>query len=215
MTCEYCNGDILSKWKSKKTRFCSKVCSNKFRKENTDYYEILSTKLKDKVTNGEKFGFHSIPQDKRKRRTYTKLSWHEKVMKRSFEDLSWDYKRRRVIIEQDSKCNSCGVSEWMGARLSLEVDHIDGNTDNNDRTNLEALCPNCHSLTNTFRGRNKARGKFPSSVELHRVYKEVQNIRQTLIRFNLAPKGDNYSKAKQMLQNEDMNIKFETTIHCS
>jgi hypothetical protein len=132
-------------------------------------------------------------------------------MSRSFEDLSWDYKRRRVIIEQDNKCFSCGLDKWLNSPITLEVDHTDGNTQNNDRDNLRALCPNCHSLTDTFRGRNKIKGKFPSSVDFYKIYKDVGNIRQTLIHFNLAAKGGNYSKAKQLIQNENMYESFESS----
>ena len=213
MTCEYCNNNILSKWKNKNTRFCSRTCSNKFRKDNTTCYDVISTKLKAKILNGESFGFHNITESERKNRTYVKKSWEDKVMSRPFEDLSWDYKRRRVIIEQDNKCVSCNLSNWLDNPITLEVDHIDGNTQNNDRLNLRALCPNCHSLTNTFRGRNNIRGKFPSSVDFYKIYNEVGNIRQTLLHFKLAPKGGNYSKAKQLIQNENMYVTFETKVN--
>ena len=62
--------------------------------------------------------------------------------------------RKKVFEEQDFKCNSCGISEWMSQPLVYELEHIDGNNKNNIRTNLECLCPNCHSLTKTWRGRN-------------------------------------------------------------
>ncbi len=54
-------------------------------------------------------------------------------------------------------CNECGLGEWRGKKLSLELDHIDGNPRNNNRTNLRLLCPNCHCTTDTWRGRNKSR----------------------------------------------------------
>ena len=73
-----------------------------------------------------------------------------------FDDLGFDNKRRRVIEEQNYCCIKCGISEWFGIKISLEIDHKDGINDNNKRENLEALCPNCHSLTDTWRGRNKS-----------------------------------------------------------
>ncbi len=54
------------------------------------------------------------------------------------------------------KCSICGIHEWEGMPLSLQLDHIDGNTHNGDRDNLRLLCPNCHSQTETFSGRNKS-----------------------------------------------------------
>ena len=54
-----------------------------------------------------------------------------------------------------NECNECGLSTWMGKQLSLHLDHIDGNNHNHMRNNLRLLCPNCHSLTDTWCGKNK------------------------------------------------------------
>jgi hypothetical protein len=53
------------------------------------------------------------------------------------------------------ECSICKIKEWNNIPISLEVDHIDGDTFNNAISNLRILCPNCHSQTPTFRGRNK------------------------------------------------------------
>lgn len=62
----------------------------------------------------------------------------------------------------ENKCYSCGITDWRGQPLSLELEHIDGNRSNNTVENLTLLCPNCHSQTPTFRGRNK--GNYGSLV---------------------------------------------------
>lgn len=54
-----------------------------------------------------------------------------------------------------AKCSSCEESKWLGQPIPLELDHIDGNNQNNNLDNLRLLCPNCHALTDTYRGRNK------------------------------------------------------------
>lgn len=60
----------------------------------------------------------------------------------------------RKIVLQDNllpyKCNRCGITEWQGEELTLQLDHIDGDITNNQLSNLRFLCPNCHSLTPTF-----------------------------------------------------------------
>jgi hypothetical protein len=68
--------------------------------------------------------------------------------------------RREVklkIIEQnliDYKCAICKIDSWNDAYISLHLDHIDGNNSNHDLQNLRFLCPNCHSQTDTYAGKN-------------------------------------------------------------
>jgi hypothetical protein len=55
----------------------------------------------------------------------------------------------------ENKCDSCDLTEWLGNPLSLHLDHVDGNNHNHVRSNLRLLCPNCHSQTDTWCGKNK------------------------------------------------------------
>ena len=65
------------------------------------------------------------------------------------------YIERHNLLEY--KCVNCGCNgEWQGGLISLEIDHIDGDNRNNELSNLRYLCPNCHALTDTYRGKNKA-----------------------------------------------------------
>ena len=53
------------------------------------------------------------------------------------------------------KCQNCGCDgHWQNGIIALEIDHIDGDNTNNEISNLRYLCPNCHALTDTYRGRN-------------------------------------------------------------
>lgn len=71
--------------------------------------------------------------------------------------------RKRLIASgmKDSRCESCGASEWMEHKLPLELDHINGIKTDNRISNLKVLCPNCHSITPTWKGRNARRQNNP------------------------------------------------------
>jgi Zn finger protein HypA/HybF involved in hydrogenase expression len=65
--------------------------------------------------------------------------------------------KKRLFEEGIKKevCEICGVNNiWEGRILSLHLDHIDGDKYNNKLCNIRILCPNCHSQTDTFAGRN-------------------------------------------------------------
>lgn len=77
--------------------------------------------------------------------------------------ISSHHLKLRLIKEGIKKyyCEWCKISEWRGERIGLELDHIDGNYRNNSLDNLRILCPNCHSQTDNFRGRNKNKPHGP------------------------------------------------------
>ncbi len=106
---------------------------NKGKTKETDQRIAAATENKEKYTLEEVFVQHSPVT--------------QKVLR--------GYVERHNILEY--KCQNCGCDgNWQGGIISLEIDHINGDNTDNRIENLHYLCPNCHALTETYRGKNKA-----------------------------------------------------------
>ena len=56
---------------------------------------------------------------------------------------------------KENKCEICGLTEWLGKSINCELHHINGDNTDNRLENLQILCPNCHSQTDTFRKKKR------------------------------------------------------------
>lgn len=67
--------------------------------------------------------------------------------------------KARLIREglKTERCECCGLVDWQGEPITLALHHVNGIRDDNRLANLQLLCPNCHSQTDTFAGRNPRR----------------------------------------------------------
>lgn len=76
---------------------------------------------------------------------------------------------RKKLIESGIKskaCERCGLTEWLGREIPLELDHIDSNHFNNDLFNLQILCPNCHAVK-TLEAREERNAASPKPPMLY------------------------------------------------
>jgi Zn finger protein HypA/HybF involved in hydrogenase expression len=107
------------------------------------------------------------------------------------------------IAKQDLleyRCSSCGIDSWKGETIVLDLDHVNGDNRDNRLENLRYLCPNCHSQTDTYKGRNKNKGTTKvSDSQLLAAYTKTGNIRQALLLVGLAAKGGNYERMKRLI----------------
>src|SRR5579864_7456000 len=107
-----------------------------------------------------KFGFCSAAWEKaRKRGEITTRKFGMPIAKL----LSGPRNRHHVKVRLlragilKNRCSECGIDEWRGAPLSMHIDHVNGVKDDHRLENLRMLCPNCHSQTPTYGGRNAKR----------------------------------------------------------
>jgi len=65
--------------------------------------------------------------------------------------------KNRLLLEgyKTNTCEICGISDWNGKALNMQLHHKDGNCRNHSLNNLEIICPNCHAQTDSFCGKNK------------------------------------------------------------
>ena len=75
------------------------------------------------------------------------------------QDIQSNKVRIKLLKEgyKEHKCENCGLTHWCNDLIPLELHHKDGNRHNNTLDNYELLCPNCHALTDSYRGKNVAK----------------------------------------------------------
>lgn len=123
------------------------------------------------------------------------------------EDSPVTQKILRGYIERHNvipyKCAICGCTgEWQNGQIALELDHINGINTDNRVENLRFLCPNCHALTETYRGRNKTLTDVNpvSDEDFVAALRKYPNIHQALMSLELSPAGGNYSRAQRLIK---------------
>lgn len=82
--------------------------------------------------------------------------------------------KRYLRESRGDKCEECGLgNEWNGKPLTLQLDHIDGDSDNDDIENLRLLCPNCHTQTPTFGNAGKG-SRYKKNTKRNRYLQEYK-----------------------------------------
>ena len=67
---------------------------------------------------------------------------------------------------KEQKCECCGLTEWQGMPIALELHHVNGIKNDLRIENLQILCPNCHALTDNYRGKSKVQSAQQETTEV-------------------------------------------------
>jgi len=154
-TCPKCNTEH-----SKSGTFCCRSCANsrtftaetndKKRNSNLKFYSNFTSEERKELQAQKNTKFDAYARQLKVQQKNLETSWS-----RPYEEMHHGALRKRLLHERNHTCEQCGIgNEYNGKHLSLELEHVDGNNKNNKIENLKILCPNCHSQTPTFRGRN-------------------------------------------------------------
>lgn len=105
----------------------------------------------------EKFGFARLSWTKSVNAGRVKARPREKPLEELKPQSRGALKKRLIKLGIPYRCALCGISTWNEKPLTLQLDHIDGDHQNRVLENWRLLCPNCHSQTDTFCGKNVRR----------------------------------------------------------
>ena len=150
--------------KKSPNHYCNKKCFNvaygRNKSEGLSVKNCLCGCEKQCKTVKSKFYSHECQQD-----YYYKLNiidWREnKKFQRNESAYVPQFIRRYLFQKFGNKCCKCGWKEVNPAtkKVPLQIDHINGDACDNREQNLQLLCPNCHSLTETFGSLNNGKGR--------------------------------------------------------
>lgn len=182
--------------KENKTGYC-RICSNK----RPEVRQKNSEGLKKAHKEGRKTPVPSWGSEKG-RQTYIERKKID-FLKHPLVHRSTSAIRNNLLLSgRECKCETCGVSDWRGQKLSLEIHHIDGDRFNNSLDNLQFLCPNCHSQTKNYKTRNsKRQNKTVTDEELLAAYKKYGSAAKAFKILGLAGAG-NYNRLYNILVEE-------------
>lgn len=153
---------IISVVDRKRKKFCSRSCCNKYKKKNgvRNDKRICITCHKEYISSHKMQKHCSIKCHWESKQKQYLDHWLNGIIDNTTENTTPPIKRYLLTL-RGAKCEECGwnkISEFT-KKSPLQVHHVDGNSKNNTPENLKILCPNCHSLTPSFGGLNRGKGR--------------------------------------------------------
>lgn len=145
--CKTCNHEL----KKEQAYFCSSSCSAKFNNKGVRRHGKDHTK--------ECPNCKTLTKNPKYCNTKCQIEY-ERKLKILSGNFTSKVAKKYLLMENGHQCEICLNKEWMGKKITIELDHIDGNSSNNNLNNLRLICPNCHSQTPTYKAKNIGNGKL-------------------------------------------------------
>jgi hypothetical protein len=151
-------------------KFCGSSCaakfSNKFRYNKLTHPKYSCLQCSEKIYKGRKYCSNVCANKHHKEEFFNKIENGDVTLN---EKHYKDYLKGKY----GNKCMEC---EWnkinpITGNVPIQLEHMDGNSDNNSLDNLKLLCPNCHSLTPTYGALNKGNGRDSKRNKLRQQYR--------------------------------------------
>ena len=119
-------------------------------------YKTVQGKIKDYGIDTSHFMGASWNQGERYRAFGKRAVLDELLVENSSYNFTHGLKKK-LLKEQlkEYRCEECGLSEWRGLPIPLELHHQNGVNNDHRLENLQLLCPNCHAQTDFYRGKNQ------------------------------------------------------------
>lgn len=157
-TCEECSSEFETT--DRRKRFCNRSCSAKFNNKGVTRHGVPSSSCL-------RCGVKTVPYRNKSGYCSTSCRQEHEIEQWLAGNLSgcWKYSyaayvRRWLERKTNTSCEACGFNTLRtdGTNI-LQVDHIDGNWENNRPENVRLLCPNCHAMTDNWGAKNMGNGR--------------------------------------------------------
>jgi hypothetical protein len=202
MNCKKCGNEFEPKVGYK--NFCSDKCKNGRTWTREDNIKKSLANQKSPLVKECLEKASLVNKETNNSSELTKKRAEEKLLSDDIEKMTHERARARVLLEDGNRCNKCGLVDWLGKEISLQLEHKDGNRFNNKRENLEILCPNCHSQTETHGGKNNKKDKIGERVLYETFIANNRNKALTFRILGMAGAG-NYKRLDKIIEKVEVH----------
>ena len=151
--CAYCNTKLP--FEKRNSKFCNSSCAASY--NNTKFIKRQKQGIQYKCLNCNNLTYNNEYCSSKCKVEYIRNNKIQQWLNGDFSNINTRRIKDYLLKIHNNSCILCGWNKINPHtnKLPLELHHIDGNSENNHPSNIQLLCPNCHSLTSTFKGANK------------------------------------------------------------